>query len=281
MKLSTSADDAIFDANSPNCSVNITSRVCKTLNFTGYTNIIAMTNYIGVSGSVTLGASMVISGSQMLLLNSTGTLTSNGKTWPNNIQAQPGATLTLADNWTVGGTVLYAGAVFNGSNLYVNGGLSVLNAPSSGTTNFHLTGTGTWSNSNGAFANNLTINTSGTITISGTVYFRYKTLTYTAGTVTTTNSTIIFDDSNTTCTINTNGISWNNVTIRNSSTKTLSSNMDVNGTLSLGESSYTTTINGSTINAGGSLTISGTVTGTTNIVLDGTGTWFWKRNFKK
>lgn len=36
----TTADDVTFDASSPNCTVNASNRVCKTINFTNYTNTI-------------------------------------------------------------------------------------------------------------------------------------------------------------------------------------------------------------------------------------------------
>ena len=50
----TAATDAIFDNLSPNCTVNITTAVCRNLNFnsgTGYTNTITMTNNITVGAT--------------------------------------------------------------------------------------------------------------------------------------------------------------------------------------------------------------------------------------
>ncbi len=97
----TNADDVFFDANSGNCTVNASNRVCKTLNFTGYTNTITMTFGITVSGSVTLVAAMTIAGASGLTINATGTFTSNGKTWPNALTFSATNTLTLADDLNI------------------------------------------------------------------------------------------------------------------------------------------------------------------------------------
>jgi uncharacterized Zn-binding protein involved in type VI secretion len=97
----------------------------------------------------------------------------------------------------------------NGYSIYTNSLQYTGTNSSSSTTNIILSGTGTWSGS-GTILNNLTINTAGTVTISGTVAYRAGTLTYTAGTVVTTSSTLNIVG---TCTLDTNGINWNNVII--------------------------------------------------------------------
>src|ERR1051326_2705128 len=106
----TSSDDVHFDSKSPNCTVNTSARVCKTLDFTGYTNTIPMSNGITVSGSVTLVSAMTISGSSGLTVNATGTLTSNTKTWPNDLTLSgTSKTYTLGDSWTISGTLTLSG----------------------------------------------------------------------------------------------------------------------------------------------------------------------------
>ena len=314
----TSSDDVVATATSDQLTVNVASAALS-VNFTGYTNTLTMDATLTVSGDVTLVSAMTIAGSSELIVDATATLTSNTKTWPNALtlkgtNATPTSTFTLADNWTVSGTLTLGQASFsptttiNGFAINASGSLTIAGDGGggqsvTGTTNIVLNGTGIWSSSGEALGNNLTINTAGTITISGSVGYQTGTFTYTAGTVVTTGSTVTFGKSNNvsdTTAISMSGITWNNLVLQvgctlpsgfslngnltlmgaPSSTFTLSSNITVPGTLTLGQSSYnpTTTINGFTINAGGSLTVgavnpSGGVTGTTNIVLNGTGTW--------
>ena len=133
----TAADDAVFTNNSGNCTVNATGRVCLTLNFATYTNTITMTNQISVAGNVTLGAGMGIAGAGRLVLTTNNlTLTSNGKTWPNELATGGSAiiTITLADDWVIGGTLNLGSTntsgvaqknTFNGFTLSIGGGLTV------------------------------------------------------------------------------------------------------------------------------------------------------------
>jgi len=245
-----STDDVFFDSSSPNCTVNTSARVAKTLDCTGYTNTITMTQGITASGSVTLSAAMTIAGSGSLTVNATATLTSNGKTWPNALT--PGAvTITLADNWQVGSlTISSSGGTttFNGNQL----GMSSLSVTTTRTVNgsslLLLNGTGTVNVSSGTINCNTTINSSGTVTISSLI-FGSATLTYIAGTVVTTGSAVTFGS---TTTFACSGISWNNLTFNTpvTWTGTLSEDLNLTGTLSLSSSSNALTLNGSTINCG-------------------------------
>ena len=163
----------------------------------------------------------------------------------------------------------------NGFNIYVSGSFIVYNSANSilGTSVLHLIGTGTCTNGGGSIGLNININTSGTITISGNFNYRTGTLTYISGTVVTTSSTLSISIS---CTLNTAGMVWNNVTIVNATTITLTSNLVCTGNSILGNAGNTTTLNGSIFTIGGSLSIGGTtslVQGTTSIVLNGTGVW--------
>ena len=54
-----------------------------------------------VAGSVTLVSAMTITGTAQLTVNTTSTLTSNGKTFPNILRLSGVVTYTLADSWTV------------------------------------------------------------------------------------------------------------------------------------------------------------------------------------
>lgn len=271
----TSSDDVFFDAASG--AVTVTSTVgvsCLSINFTGFTGTFAGSTTFHIGGNVTLGSGMTSSFTGNFSIEvATATLRSNGISWLGNINlAITSGVYTLFDNWTVaslssGG----ANAILNGNSLNVLGSITMTQNMASGTTNINLTGTGTWSGS-GQLKNNLTINTAGTITISGTVAFNTGTLTYTAGTVVTTSSTLNIYASTT---LNTNGITWNNITISNG-TITNSNDLTLVGTLTLGATA-SVTINGSNVNAGGNLSLTGSgasiISGTSGIILNGTGTW--------
>jgi len=107
---------ATFNASSPNCTVNIAA-VCNNIDFTGYTNTITMTNGITVSGNITLGSSMLISGAGGLTSNGSGTWISNNKTWPNSMTVSATATITISSfMFTIGGTLtLSAATTFAGA----------------------------------------------------------------------------------------------------------------------------------------------------------------------
>jgi len=267
-----------FNASSPNCTINTSARVANAIDFTNYTNTITMTFSISVYGGATLGASMTIAGTGYLSTEGASTLTSNGKVWPNILYIH--TSTTLLDNWTVGNLQIGPGGnyIINGYTIYTTGQL-YLNTSSniSGTTNIVMSGTGTWSSvSTGRLDNNLTFNTTGTITVSGNVYYGSGTLTYTAGTMVTTGS-LLYIYANTTVVLNTGGMTWNNVQITNSTTLvTLLSDLNIGGNLSAGITSVATTISGYfNVNIGGSLTSSittGYLTGTATIVMNGTGT---------
>ena len=270
----TAADDALFTVNSGNCTVNASNRVCKTLNFTGYTNTITMTNNITVSGNVTLGAGMGIAGTGQLIVNTTATLTSNGKTWSAGFTfSGTSQTYTLADNWAISGLIRFSGTTactINSNTITASGGFqTTANAGTTGTTSITWTG-GTWSNTTaGNIRNNLTIN--GNVTVSGTVYYSTGILTYTSGTVTVTGSTLILS----TCTMNTGALMWNNIQTGNpATTLTLSSDLNINGEWN--QNIFGTTINGSfNINCfGGIFAQGGSVQGTGSPVLNiKGGTW--------
>lgn len=249
----TAADDAYFTSNSGNCTVNAVSRDCKTLIFSGvgagnYSGTITVSFTLSVFGNVTLSSTMTIGGGGDLRVNTTGTLTSNGKTWPYRlIVSGTSQTYTLADNWVINGNILFSGATSSVINqtttqtLTVNGNLTIQTTglAVSGTATIILGGTGTWSHSgNNSLRNNLIINTAGTITILGNVYYNTGTLTYTAGTVVTTGSTLNIAASTT---LSTGTIAWNNLSITASATITLGANLVVTNTFTV-SSGFTVTI---------------------------------------
>lgn len=278
-------DAVVATATSGQLTVDITTAACTSIDFTNYTNTFTISSgqQLAVSGTVKFVAGMTSAGTGTLRVLATSTLTSGGITFAGTLSlGGTSQTYTLGDAWIVSG-----GLIFNGTtavsltgafNISVAGGLT-MTTTSTGTVSatIILNGTGTWSGT-AALRNNLTINTAGTITVSGNVRYDTGTLTYTAGTVTTTGSNLIVA---TTATLNTNGISWNDVTLSGNGTNiTLTSNMLVTKLLTLGTSTAAFNINGAfTItcdNSAGSggITFSGTTSqtnGTASIKMtDGT-----------
>lgn len=267
-------DDVFFDASSPPCTVNTSARVALTLNCTGYTNTITMSQQITVSGSVTLVAAMTIAASGALLVNGNSTLTSNGKAWPNAMTLS-GTSIThaLADSWVIGGLLtLGSGTVtitINSANpahrLTAQAGLTIGGSGPIilGTTKILLDGTGTLtgSSSAGSLRNDLDFK-SGTITISGGFDYQSGTLTNTGATVVTTGSTLAIAA---TTTLDCPNITWHNVSLTGSSTITLNNKLLVGGLLTLGNASGSLTVNGD-------IEVSGGVTTGTSGITGGTGT---------
>lgn len=274
-------DNITFTATSGNLTVNVASANLVGVNFTNYVGTITFNNTITTNGVLNLGTGgYTQAGTSGIILNGTATLTSGGVTWSRPLTfGGTTATYTLVGNWTVTGAIIFQGSgttTLTNNTLNINGNLTQTTAGIySGTTAFVFGGTGTWSNSStGAIRNNTTVNTAGTLTISGNVYYDTGTLTYTAGTVTTTGSTLNISLATT---LATNGISWNNVTLAGSTyTITLSNNLTIGGNFIFSNTGTSTvTMNGNTMNIGGNLTITGNslLTGTTALVLNGTGTW--------
>ena len=284
----TALDDAYFTSNSGNCTVNATARVCKTLIFSGvgagnYANTFTVSNNVTVSGNVTLSATMTVSGSSNLRIDATSTLTSNGKTWTGGLTIVGNQTVTLGGNWTINGsfdTTNTSGTVTINSNTLTIGGSftsTLTTGLITGTTSVVLNGTGTLATNSattGGVQNNLTINTSGTITLGTLFSYNTRTLTYTAGTVTTTGSRLLISGA---ATLTTNGITWNDITFSSVSnvTITLSNNLTCSGNFNITQAAASFILNGNTFTIGGSFTsiyTTGTLSGTTTIVMNGTGT---------
>jgi hypothetical protein len=255
----TAADDALFTANSGNCTVNASNRVCKTLNFTGYTNTITMTFGITVSGAVTLAAAMGVAGTAALTVNTTATLTSNGKTWSADFTfSGTSQTYTLADNWTISGLLTFSNGTavtVNGNTIFSSGGITTSGSGfMGGTTTLHITvGTLVGGAGSGAFGFPIVLN--GNITISALSTAGTSSITYTSGTITPPTTLSLGGN----VTLSTSGMFWNNVSL--SATLTLSQDFNINGVLTVGAP----TINGSfNINCYGGISLG-------NLMVKGTG----------
>lgn len=185
--------DAIFDAASPACTVNIVA-TCRNLDFTGYANTITMNNTISVGSasaanpnhSVTLSASLgfSIAGTAGLITKANGTtsLRSNGATWSksfsiNTTPVAVNSTVILLDNWNNGGNVIIGpgstmtlSGSFNltcNANLTINVGTATSSSLNSAValSTIILAGNSTYTANAASVGVNLTINAPGNIVI--------------------------------------------------------------------------------------------------------------------
>lgn len=246
----SSGTDAVFSSTSSvQCNVDTATAACRNLLFnggTGFAGTINMQNNITVGAgnsanqnqSVTLsqasaGFAVTGTGGIIVRANGTTTLTSNGKTWPNNlslstITVTTTSTVTLVDSWTIGGRLTIGDGTrqvnMNGAfNINVLGGLSVNSAVSAGigttagsvpTIVFSGSGSQTWTQTSvTSIGINININTSGTLTITngcsygGSNIVSTSTFSYTAGTVVTagTFTFVVFQLAAANYTVNLNG----------------------------------------------------------------------------
>ncbi len=276
----TNADNAIFDASSTNCTVNASNRVCKTINFSAYTNTITMSNNITVSGSITFGASMNVSGSGTMIINATGTITSNGYVWPNAFSfGGTNQTYTLASTTRFSGTTTFLTGITTLNSNTLEVATLTMTGSVNGTSNLRMYTTGTWSGG-GIVFNNLTFNSAGIITLSGTVLKQNNTLTYTAGTLSLTGSTLrIFGT--TVSMLGFVGTTFNNLQIGTGGTG-IATNLTIDGGFNVADtliltattSNSTCTITGTYNINTNSLTVSaGVVTSSTIIFNGSSGIW--------
>lgn len=279
----TAADDAIFTSNSGNCTTDTSARVCLTLICTGYTNTLTLTNTLTVSGTITLSSTMTISGAAQLILAVSATITSNGCNIPNLRIGNTTAVIATCGDVISVTNIQIAGNnsttfTVNNNTINVSGnftlGTSTNTNTADGTTSINLVGTGTWSQNvaGSQFRNPININTSGVITCGSTINYGLSTLTYTSGTVNAISTTLTIL---TGCTLNTSIVLWGNVTIGNSITVTLSSDLLCSREFRFGNSTTGSPIlNGNNILVFGNLitqATSGILSGTTTIVLSGNG----------
>lgn len=289
-------DDAIFDGNSGNCTVDVNSAVGN-LFFTGttdYTSTITMNANITVgrnsafSGDVTLASGFTdanVAGTGKLIINQVGSspdLTSNGGIWNAGLEVDGAITITLAGNWTVNNfTKNVSGTTtLNGNTLNVRGDI-IIGQILSGTTVIVANGTGlqTYTTvSSGRLNLDFNINkTSGTFSIPGDLTYgttTARTLTYTAGTVSFGSGARLVAYSST---MNTGSLIWPWFYIAaNTQTYAITNNFYVGNTFSVGGSS--------TINAGGTISVYGNIEhfatlqaagGGTRFVIAGTGSQVW------
>lgn len=264
----------------------------------GAISTVTLSGNIGVTGNLSLTAATTFSGAYNitctgLALSSTGTHTLSGD---------------IDCNGTL--TVSAAASIVNGFTIYVGGSITLTAVPISGTTNIVWDNTGTWTGSNTAaiMSNNLEIKSvAATVTIGTNAYYRTGILKYTSGTVASTGALNLYGA----CTLSTSGCTLPNTNFNTAGTytmteafncraltlsatltfsgafditctslispastlvHTLSGNIDCNGAYS---STGFITFNNYKLYISGNLGLTGgSLAGSTNIVLDGTGSWY-------
>ena len=175
---------------------------------------------------------MNLSGTGNLTFWVTATLISAGLTFPGSITFElANQTHTLGDNWIVTGLVTSTASTqtINDNSITCNGGLTV-SGTTQGTTTFIIGGTGGVVTITSYFTCALTFNCITATLASTWLYFGSNTMTYTAGTITTTGSTLRTRGN---CTLNTNGMTWDNISFWTAGTITLSSDLNCSGILTI------------------------------------------------
>lgn len=272
----TSADSVTLDSGSPNCVIDTTC-ACTSFVCTGYTHTLSGTGSLSTTSTVTLVSGMTLSGSWDMIFAGSAIVTqsSGGKTLPGGLQLNGTAIYTLSGTWTVTGALTVAGgSTINTGALSVAGGIT-MNGTLLGTSSVTMTG-GTWSGAASArLQTPLTF--AGNVTVSGSVYARGNTITYSSGTITTTGSTL-FCEGLFNVTFNTSGMTWNNVSVTNA-TYTLSSDLICSGTLTIASTASTTFSGAHNISTGDctiggtavvTVTLSGNLTASGNLLLSST-----------
>lgn len=230
----TSSDSAVFDTHSGNLTIN-TASAALNITFNTYTNTITWNSTLTSSGSVTFGSGMsftTTTGSPILSMNASGTITSNGIHFPYQFSVS-GPNITLGDDmycstFFVGSTV----HLINSHNIYASASFTSLGdlTTTSYVINVNMVGTGTIS---GGFriGCGIVINTAGTITISSTLdLYLLSSLTVTAGTVLASTSNILCESSTS---INAPSVTFKDMLVYNSSILTLNSDVTFNGTVTM------------------------------------------------
>jgi hypothetical protein len=166
------------------------------------------------------------------------------------------------------------GHIINGSDLKITGNLAVGYAIG-GTAHIKLVGTGTFSGIGGGqnVSNNLSIDTIGTITLSGSIFYSTRTFQHVQGTIVDSSSTITLSN----CTWVPNGVTtWGNLSLNNG-TVTMTGNATVKNFSSVGLGQVLNSI--STLTVTGNLShASYPLSGTCAIILSGSNNTTWSGN---
>lgn len=258
------------------------------LGFSGNTTVISNGHSWGCGTYIAGGTSVVnfaddfISSGDMYL-SGTGTFGGDGEiTIGGDIRpgTAAGGTLTIEKDITCSGEITTYGGyqiafsiVLNGAgkNIYCAESIDIYGVSTTitGTATVVLNGTGSIHSGgvSGYISVPINIETSGTITISGSLYYRTGTITYTSGTVTTTSSELVIQSN---CGLDTDGMTWNNISVSGASGITLYSDVQC---ATFAPSATVIFAGDYDIKCSKSLTVGANISGTAGIILNGTGTW--------
>lgn len=209
------------------------SQSVLSLTFTsGYTALVTINALLTIAGNFTDNTAHTWAGSNAMTISAASTITSGGKIFPLNVNFTGSNTKTLVGDWTIQGVLTCSTATTTinktaSETLTCSGGITFTGA-TAGNINLTISG-GTWQGT----ANNTmtgTITLTGTFTVSGAVHINGCTLVNSSASATTTSSTLTVDGAST---LNTNGISWNNITFSASLTVTISSLLTATGTMTI------------------------------------------------
>lgn len=270
------SDDVVFTSTSGNLTMNVANQNCRGINFTNYTGVMTFNFALSVNGGTvnfgTGGYTIAGANANGLFLQQNCNIQSNGTAWQQNISfAGTSRTYTLLDNMVVNGNILLnTQSTINGFSLTANSSVLLTTTGNvAGTTTLIFGGTGVWSHtSSGQLGLNTIINTAGTITCGANVRYNTGILTYTAGTIITTGSTLTIGGA---CTLDTSGMTWNNVTTTVVASINLISILIVGGTLSIGAASFVTNY----CHVKGNLVVTSNTGTTGGILINGTGNQTW------
>jgi hypothetical protein len=289
-------------------TLTLANGITMTQAISGTTNIVltggtwgsagSIGNNLTINGNVTLGSATAYNTGTLTYTSGTVTTTGNtltvagsatfdttrsgaSKITFNNVTFSTAGTATLLSDWWINGTVTNGNVTrtINGFNVYVGGSLTLGNSASifSGTATIILNGTGTWSASGGIIQNNLTIDTAGTLTVSGAVNYNTGTIRYNAGTLNGSGGTLNCASATTLDLTRSAGskATFDNVTFSGVVTYTLLSDLYV-AVLFTSSGAGVKTINGFTVWLLASLsTTAGSSIGTTKFIFTGTGAGTW------
>lgn len=203
----SSTVDVIFDAGSTGLvTLGAGTLACKTLTFEGAGNQIEVTSLknLNVYSHLTLYSGMSITGTGLIIVRGTTTITSNGVVVPCNMSFFNSSHITLSGDLTLSGSFTAGISEILGDKLILGGGFT--GAPTiTGTSGVYLTG-GTWDTSSGPTGvQNLFLD--GDVLVGVNPYYGGGTLKYLSGTIdTTTNISMLHISSS--CTLDTEGMSW-------------------------------------------------------------------------
>jgi hypothetical protein len=223
----TSADDVVFTATSGNVTVNVAG-LTRGINFANYVGTMTfLANISIIGGGLNLGTggyTLTGTGGSGFAFGASCSITSNGVLCQRGISfGGTNQTYTLVDVFDVPSTFVSATTftTINGAELRTGNIIHNTSAIVQGTSKIVFNKTATWSHSStGVIRNNLDINLVGTLTLSGTVRYDTRTLTYITGTVVATGSTLNIAASTT---LNTSSVVWNTISTTTGVTLTLNS----------------------------------------------------------